>query len=198
MACRVRYLSSAGIHPREIVGITELASSFPSNWLLYTSLQCYPRNDVPIEIDAMVVMEDRVLLLEIKDWNGTLTHNGDQWLINGRSQRSPVDSVSMKAKKVKSFLKDKIPGFAKYYVDSRVVLTGTASKSGLSAIEQPHVWSLQEAKSIGTTAGKKALLHNVTMQIKKAYQFEPEIERLVRNARLVGLTGPHRVVRLEC
>lgn len=129
MACRVRYLCSAGIHPREIPGIDRLAAAFPANWLLYTSLQCYPRNEAPIEIDAMVVMDDRVLLHEIKDWYGQLTHNGDQWIIGGRRERSPVDLIAMKAKKVKSLLKAHIPGFGKYYVDSRVVLTGSATKT---------------------------------------------------------------------
>jgi hypothetical protein len=87
----------------------------------------------------MVVMDDRVLLLEIKDWNGTLTHNGDQWILNGRpSGRSAVDAVSLKAKKVKTILTQQVPGFAKYYVDSRVVLTGTADKSGLSPAENTY------------------------------------------------------------
>ncbi len=49
----------------------------------------------------MVVMDDRVLLLEIKDWNGLLTSNGDVWLINdGPRGRSPVDLVGEKAKKL--------------------------------------------------------------------------------------------------
>lgn len=187
MVCRVRYLSSAGIHSREIPGIDVLANAYPANWLLYTSLQCYPRNEPPIEMDAMIVMDDRVLLLEIKDWNGTLTHNGDQWLVNGRGRgRSAVDSVSMKAKKVKSFLKNSIPGFSKVYVDSRVVLTGSATKHGLSAAEQNHVWTLQEAASIVNPAQKAALLQQTTFQLKKVYTFETELERVTRNAKMFG------------
>ncbi|WP_119273127.1 AAA domain-containing protein [Taklimakanibacter deserti] len=187
MACRVRYLSSAGIHLREIPGIDALAQAYPEPWLLYTSLQCFPRNEPPIEIDAMVVMDDRVLLLEIKDWNGTLTHNGDQWLIDGRRRgRSAVDSVSMKARKVKTFLSGVIPGFSKYYVDSRVVLTGSATKNGLSPTEQPHVWTLGDAVSISTPAGKLGLLGSRTLHVKKAFQFESELERVTRNAKLFG------------
>lgn len=187
MACRVRYLNSAGIHAREIPGIHTLAQAFPANWLLYASLQCFPHNEPPIEIDAMVVMDDRVLLLEIKDWNGTLTHNGDQWLVNGqRRGRSPVDVVSMKAKKVKAFLKNSIPGFGRYYVDSRVVLTGSASKSGLSQAEQGMVWTLGEATSIASPSGKAALLMTTTMQLKKAFQFEADFERVTRNAKMFG------------
>jgi serine/threonine protein kinase len=185
MVCRVRYLSSAGIHPREIPGIDVLAQAYPANWLLYASLQCYPKNEPPLEIDAMVVMDDRVLLLEIKDWNGILSHNGDQWLLNGqRRGRSAVDLVSMKARKVKAFLKNVIPGFSKYYVDSRVVLTGSASKSGVAPTERSQVWTLQEAGSIATSSGKAALLQTTTFQLKKAFQFEPDFERITRNAKM--------------
>lgn len=181
MVCRVRYLSSAGIHPREIAGIDVLAKAFPSNWLLYTSLQFYPPNEWPLEIDAMVVMADRVLLLELKDWNGTLTHNGDQWLINGKLRgRSPVESIGLKAKKLKSFLGSAIPGFSKFGVDFRVVLTGTANKQGLSTREQSFVWSLAEAATIGTPPGRH-LLQSAPLQTKTAYQFESDFERITAN-----------------
>jgi tRNA A-37 threonylcarbamoyl transferase component Bud32 len=187
VATRVRYLSSAGIHPREISGIGELAQAFPSKWLLYTSLQCYPAGDRPIELDAMVVMDDRVLLLEIKDFHGTLTANGDQWILNNRRRfRSPVDLVAMKARKVKTFLSAAIPGFSKYYVDSRVVLTGNASKQNLTPSEQQHVWTLQEAAAIGDVSRKSALLQRGQLHVKKIYELEAEIERVVRNAKMFG------------
>src|SRR5438552_9082228 len=131
MVCRVRYLSSAGIHRREIPGIGALAQAYPPDWLLYASLQCFPRGELPIEMDALVVMDDRVLILEIKDFNGKLTHNGDQWILNRRRLRSPVHGLAMKARKVKSFLRDMIPGFS-YLVDFRVVLTGSATKHNLA------------------------------------------------------------------
>ena len=65
MACRVRYLNSAGIMRREIPGVDALAKAFPKEWLLYVSLNCYPRQQSPMEIDALVVMDDRVLVLGV-------------------------------------------------------------------------------------------------------------------------------------
>src|SRR5882757_8646598 len=116
MASRVRYLSSAGIHRREIPGIGALAPAYSADWLLYASLQCFPRGELPIEMDAMVVMGDRVLILELKDFNGKLSYNGDQWRHKRRWFRSPVQVLAMKARKVKSFLQNNIPGFP-YRVD---------------------------------------------------------------------------------
>ncbi|QOZ51572.1 AAA domain-containing protein [Bradyrhizobium sp. CCBAU 53338] len=185
MVCRVRYLSSAGIHRREIPGIGALSAAFPQDWLLYASLQCFPRNDTPIEMDAMVVMHDRVLILELKDLDGKLTHNGDLWRNKKRTFRSPVQAVALKARKLKSFLKERIPGFD-YYVDSRIVLTGTSTKQELDPAEQPMVWSLQEATSIATLQGRKALLRPVALGLTKAFQQEPEFERVTLNPKMFG------------
>lgn len=182
-----RYLNSAGIHAREIPGIEALTQAYPAHWLLYTSLQHYPRNEAPIEIDAMIVLEDRVLLLEIKDWNGVLTTNGDQWILNGRPRgRSPVDGVSLKAKKIKTLLRQTVPGFGKYFVDSRVVLNGTADRSALTPNERKQVWTLQDTASIASPSARAALLDPVTLHLKKPYKFEAEFDRLTRNPRLWG------------
>ena len=185
MVCRVRYLSSAGIHRREIPGIGALAQAYSADWLLYASLQCFPRGELPIEMDAMVVMGDRILILELKDFNGKLTHNGDQWILNRRRFRSPVQGMTMKARKVKSFLQQNIPGFP-YLVDFRVVLTGTATKLDLAAAEQPSVWTLQEAISISTAAGRQALLNRTKLHSQKAFALETDFERITLNPKMFG------------
>lgn len=184
MACRIRYLSSAGIHRREIPGIGALSQAYPPEWLLYASLQCFPRGELPIEMDAMVVLDDRVLILEIKDFNGRLTHNGDLWVHKRRRFRSPVQGLAMKARKIKSFLQSNIPGFS-YLVDFRVVLTGTATKQDLASSEQSSVWSLQEAVSIVTATGRR-LLETTTFQLRKAYSLESDFERITLNPRMFG------------
>lgn len=187
MTCRVRYLNSAGIHAREIPGIEGLATAYPSHWLLYASFQCLPKRSLPIEIDAMVVMDDRVLLLEIKDWNGELTANGDQWLVDGRSRgRSPVDTINMKAKKVSSFLSQIIPGFSKILVDSRVVLTGSACKDNLPIHEQKYVLDIGEARSLADSKTRSVLLSPSTIMAKRPWQYEEDFERVTRNAKLFG------------
>lgn len=106
--------------------------------------------------------------------------------------------VSAKARKVKGLLGQTIQGFSKYPLDSRVVLTGTATKAGLSAAEQPQVWSLAEACSIADPAKRAALLGRGPLHLKKAYQFEADFERITRNTRqwraAEGTWDGHRVV----
>jgi Nuclease-related domain len=84
VGCRIRYLNSTGIHAREATALKALSSALPQEWLLYASFQYLPPRENSLDIDAMVVMDDRVLLLEVKDWNGVLTCNGDNWLLDGQ------------------------------------------------------------------------------------------------------------------
>lgn len=198
MVCKVRYLNSSGILVREIPGISRLAAAFPAEWLLYASLQCYPPRSHPIEIDVLLVMDDRVLLLELKDFYGDLTCNGDQWMLNGRPRgRSPVDMMAEKARKVRGILAGSIPNFSKYPVDSRVVLTGSATKANLSDAEKPSIWSLDEACLLGDAAQRPNLLPS-TLMLKKAYQFSSDFDRITRNPRqwaaAEGVWDGYRVV----
>jgi hypothetical protein len=150
MACRVRYLNSQGIHPREIAGITKVAERFPPEWLLYASVeQVGGRDSLPVEIDAFLVTHDRVLIVEMKDWNGTLTSSGDRWFLNGEDRdRSPLLSVANKARKVKTLLNNKLPELADPFVDSCVVLTGRAGRERLSEAEREKTFTIDEFASI--------------------------------------------------
>lgn len=179
MPCTVRYLSSAGIHQREVKGVEALAKSFPSNWLMYASLNAFPQNSAPIEIDLLVVMDDRVVLLELKDWNGPLTAKGDMW-IHGRPQRSPVQLGNEKAKKVKSIFRGQA-ALARYYVDSRVVLTGASTRDLLPAQEIPHVLTLDEAKLLGSKAERDRLLGTVKLQNVKPNMLIKDFDRVLGN-----------------
>lgn len=181
MACSVKYLSSAGIQYREVKGVEALAKECPADWLLYASLNAFPKNSSPIEIDLFVVMDDRVVLLELKDWNGAITLKGDLWVHAGKRVRSPVVLGNEKAKKIKGILKDQIPSLSKVYVDSRVVLTGTSTRDLLSASEKPFVLTLEEAKRLGDKKERNRLLGQVTLPAVKPNMLVKDFEKLFGN-----------------
>jgi serine/threonine protein kinase len=183
MTCRVRYLNSAGVQQREVKGLAALAEAFPSNWLVYASFQYLPPRDNPLEIDAMVVMDDRILLLEVKDWNGVLTCNGDTWLVDERPRgRSPVDGVAHKARVLANVIRNAIPAL-QAYVDSAVVLTGTADATHLPPDQAARTWSLDQARLIVDPRTRRQLLKPQNLRAKKAFEFEPEIDRLTSASR---------------
>lgn len=186
MVCKVRYLNSAGIMPREIKGVDALAKAFPPEWLFYVALNCYPRNQDPMEIDALVVIEDQVLVLEIKDWNPKLTHQNDRWYVGGQSRgRSAVLQVSEKARKLKSVLASEIPKIKDaLWIEPRVVLTGQATREHLHHTEKPYVWTLTEACSIGNTANRRQLLQPRRISLFKLYQFANDFDQVTGNTKI--------------
>ena len=186
MVCKVRYLNSAGIMPREIKGVDALAKAFPSEWLLYVALNCYPRNQDPMEIDALVVIEDQILMLEIKDWNPKLTYQNDRWFVGGQSRgRSAVLQVSEKARKLKSVLASEIPKIKDaLWIEPRVVLTGHATREHLHPSEKPYVWTLAEACSIAATTTRRHLLQPRRISLFKLYQFVNDFDRVTGNAKI--------------
>ncbi|MDT8760555.1 AAA domain-containing protein [Sphingomonas psychrotolerans] len=159
----MRYLSSAGIQHREVKGLDALAKTFPGNWIVYASLNAFPRNSPPIEIDVFVVMDDRIVLLELKDWNGPLTYKKDKWHHAGRFHRSPVVLGNEKAKKIKGMVSSQIPSIRDVYVDSRVVLTATSTRDLLHPDEQPYVLTLEEARRLGDRKDRNKLLGTVRL-----------------------------------
>lgn len=186
MACKVRYLNSAGIMPREIKGVDALAKAFPPEWLLYVALNCYPRNQDPMEIDALVVIEDQILMLEIKDWNPTLTHQNDRWFVGGQSRgRSAVVQVSEKARKLKSVLASEIPKIRDaLWIEPRVVLTGQATREHLHHSEKPYVWTLAEACSMANTATRRSLIQPRRISLFKLYQFANDFDAVMGNTKI--------------
>jgi hypothetical protein len=183
MACTVKYLSSAGIQHREVKGLDALAAAWPINWLVYASLHCFPPRVAPIEIDVIAVMDDRVVLFEVKDWNGNLTFNGDNWVVGRqRRGRSPVKLGNDKAKKIKTMIRDHIPQLGSVYVDSRVILTGTSTRDNLPDEEKPYVLTLQEAALLTSAKERDRLLGKVRLSKFKPNMLKKEFEKLFGNA----------------
>lgn len=183
VGCRIRYLNSAGIHPREAPALTALSSALPDDWLLYASFQYLPPRENPMDIDALIVMDDRVLLLEVKDWNGVLSCNGDMWLVDERPRgRSPVHSVAHKARILGNVIRDGIPGF-RFYVDSGVLMTGTAGPATLPSGEADRVFTVDQLAMIVDPARRKRLLEPQPLRPKKAYAYELEFDRLTKTGR---------------
>ena len=152
---------------------------------MYVGFECSPPRSNPVEIDVLVVMDDRVLLLELKNFNGDLAANGDQWRHGERVFRSPVQDLNGKARKVATLLMQSLQGWnATYRVDARVVLCGKATKSKLARVEQEFVLSLAEARSLGSAAGRSRHLPRAKLPAKKPCQFEAEFDRVTRNPKL--------------
>ena len=157
-----------------------MARAFPANWLMYASLNAFPKNSAPIEIDLFVIMDDRIVLLELKDWNGPLSRKGDVWIHAGKRERSPVILGNEKAKKIKGMLRNQIPQL-QVFVDSRVVLTGSSTRDLLAPEEKSHVLTLTEAMLLGDKKERNRLLGTVKLTAVKPNALVKDFEKLFGN-----------------
>lgn len=134
-----------GIHQREIPGIDKLRA-LPAHWVAFTNLDL----SLPMgarEIDVIMVVDDRILLIDLKDWRGKITSSDGAWYQNGRyMDRSPVSKISANVREVyrllKGHLEDQATRSGKRRknvlpprVEGLVVLTGTNDVSGIAPTE---------------------------------------------------------------
>ena len=88
---KIQVLNLEGIHTREIKGLEATSKQFSKDWLAYASLELFREQRGSREFDLVIVTYDRVLAIEIKDWNGKLKSDGSSWFLNGESRgKSPV------------------------------------------------------------------------------------------------------------
>lgn len=94
-----------GIHQREIPGLDKLRE-LPDHWHAFTNLDLALPGKGVREIDVIMVIEDRVLLVDLKDWYGPITSHDGNWLNNGRDNgRSPVRKISENVRELVPLLK---------------------------------------------------------------------------------------------
>lgn len=68
-----------GVHKREVVGIDKLRT-LPAAWYAFTNLDLALGPGKSRELDVIMVVEDRILLLDLKDWAGKIESQGGRWL----------------------------------------------------------------------------------------------------------------------
>lgn len=76
-----------GIHEREVVGIEKLQSELPDTWRAFTNLElALPGGGR--EIDLIMVIEDRLVAVDLKDWIGPIKSENGMWLVGRRRSSS--------------------------------------------------------------------------------------------------------------
>ena len=134
-----------GLHEREVKGIEALAS-LPGNWFAYTNLDLATAPGSSREIDVIIVADDRILVVDLKDWFGPIESREGHWFNAGRDYgSSPVAKISFNARNIyiqldahlKRYAKGTRPTVPK--VQGLVVLTKATDLSGISETERRAV-----------------------------------------------------------
>lgn len=143
-------VSGKGIHRREVVGIDKLRA-LPAEWYCFTNLELVDSGAMPRQIDVIIVLDDRILIVDLKDWNGRIASDSDRWFLNGKSvDTSPVkkilENVRIIAGLLQRYLK-KDPQTRTTplpLIEGCVVTTGRCDLTGLAPMEKPRVFQIDE------------------------------------------------------
>lgn len=135
-----------GPHQREVKGIERLQQELASSWYAYTNLELATSPGEGREIDVVLITDDRIFVVDLKDWKGPIESQGGRWLNGGRdSGPSPVAKLSRNARDIFIQLQAHLRKHAKAAhhvvpkVQSMVVLTRTNELSGIAATEVANV-----------------------------------------------------------
>jgi Nuclease-related domain len=154
---KIEYLSSDGIQHAEKAALERMrqgfnASKFAEKWQGYAAFMMMDTTYRDREIDLILLTHDRLLIIELKKWNGTLTTTGDHWLLNGNDMgRSAVKVLADKWKILSSKIRERLkPPARSVWIDYRVILCGSADSTALPIDERPFVLSLDYFLKVGT------------------------------------------------
>ena len=97
------------VHEAEKHAISTLKKALPDSWKGYASLELVDRRQGSSELDLVIVNADRLIVVELKNWNGSLYAKDGNWYIGGDNRgRSPVKSTLLKSKKLASKISGKL------------------------------------------------------------------------------------------
>ncbi|MDA7517535.1 AAA domain-containing protein [Akkermansiaceae bacterium] len=146
---KLKTFNPEGVHSREIKGLAALTKSLPDHWFGYASFEMIGHDSG--EIDLIICAEDRLIAVEIKDWNGTIEDHGRTWITSGRQEKSPVITIREKAKKLASKLRKFLaPKYDAPWIDYCVLLTGASKRAPLNEDSKEKTFELEFFQRIGT------------------------------------------------
>lgn len=134
-----------GVHAREVKGIESLAA-LPPHWFAYTNLDLATARGLSREIDVIIVADDRILAVDLKDWFGPIESREGQWFnANKDHGPSPVKKILSNADDIFHQLGAHLKRHARGTkivvpnVQGFVVLTKTSDRSLIAETERQAV-----------------------------------------------------------
>ncbi|NHN78382.1 AAA family ATPase [Azotobacter chroococcum] len=135
-----------GLHKSETNALSLMQQHLRDAWFAYASV-VMTDSQGSMEFDVIVITHDRVLVVELKEWNGKLNNYDGNWYINDKYRsKSPYDVKRTQALRLAKIFETEIAHALGYkpYVEAHVVLCGSATPEYLPVSERRYVHTLQE------------------------------------------------------
>lgn len=150
-----------GVHRREVRGVDRLRA-LPESWYAFTNLDLATGVGQSREIDVIIVADDRVFVIDLKDWDGRIDSENGHWKHNGRDTGpSPVQKASQNARDIYillgNYLKQvgKGPKLLTPRVHGLVVISGNADIKGIAPTEVLNVFHVGPFIKAASTPGNR-------------------------------------------
>lgn len=142
---RIRIQNVDGIQEAEKAALRAMETAFPRQWRGIAAFEMIQKGSGNKEIDLVLITDERVIVVELKNWNGLIESDGEIWLLNGRRMgRSPVKVTQLKEKILAGLIRNRLGARQTPRVDSRVVLCGRTTGVKLPEDEAAYVVQLDE------------------------------------------------------
>jgi hypothetical protein len=149
----IKIHGASGLHASEIRAISKI-ENFRDSWYAHAGLLVVD-DQGSMDIDVLIITHDRLLLIELKEWNGDLEDIDGQWYINGSSRgKSPYATKRVHAIRIAKLLERELKHKLGYFpvVEAHVVLCGNATSEKISHTEKRFVHTLNEFLKISGSA----------------------------------------------
>lgn len=151
----IKILGGTGLHASERKAVAAMEESLRNSWFAYASL-LVADDQGSMDVDVLIVTHDRLLLVELKEWNGNLESSDGKWFVNKKYRsKSPYETKRVHALRLAKLLERELKHKLGYYllVEAHVVLCGNANASNLSTTEKRFVHTLKDFLQISTAEG---------------------------------------------
>lgn len=125
--------------------IAYLVDRLPANWIVIPNIEIAEPRRPAFEYDAVVIAPHAVYVIEIKDRRVAISGDEREWLINGRTERSPLATIDRKARVLKSNLVAHAQGLSRIWVEPIVVLASVPPRLELTPEARARVLLMDEA-----------------------------------------------------
>ncbi|EAB0017433.1 nuclease, partial [Salmonella enterica] len=159
---KYQIVGGAGLHRSETKTVDMMVKQLPDSWFGYAGL-VVTDSQGSMEIDTLIITADRLLLVELKEWNGNITYEGGKWLQNGKPRgKSPYQIKREHALRLKDLLQEELSRKLGYFlhVEAHVVLCGTAGPENLLSSESRYVHTRDEFLTIGNPKNYEKLVQD--------------------------------------
>lgn len=172
---KYQIVGGAGLHRSETKTVDMMIKRLPDSWFGYAGL-VVTDSQGSMEIDVLIITADRLLLVELKEWNGCISYDGGKWLQNGKLRgKSPYQIKREHALRLSNLLKEELERKLGYFlhVEAHVVLCGSAGPENLPQNERRFVHTRDEFLTIGNPKNYEKLVQETNF----SYLFEGDKPR---------------------